>query len=67
MKNIIIILIILAILLLGVFYFLDMNQPDLQSELEDDTTASIEADLDEVDLGDLDKEFESIDQDLNSL
>lgn len=41
--------------------------PQLPEVSEGDTTSQIQADLDKIDLGDVDKQFESIDSDLNSL
>ncbi|MDP2637197.1 MAG: hypothetical protein Q8P03_01130 [bacterium] len=68
-KNILIgIVIIAAVVLVGVWMFSQQGtETQQESEAPADTTGSIQADLDALDLGDLDAEFESIDQDLNDL
>ncbi|MEK7537168.1 MAG: hypothetical protein AAB584_01875 [Patescibacteria group bacterium] len=41
--------------------------PQLPEVSEGDTTSQIQEDLDNIDLGDIDKQFENIDADLNNL
>lgn len=41
--------------------------PQLLEVSKGDTTGQIQEDLDKIDLGDIDKEFESIDSELNNL
>lgn len=41
--------------------------PSLPEVSEEDTTSQIQDDLEQIDLGDIDAEFESIDAGLNSL
>lgn len=41
--------------------------PQLPVVSEEDTTTQIQQDLEQIDLGDIDKQFESIDADLNNL
>lgn len=62
-KNIIIILIILAVLIIG--YALLKPEPAELSPRE--TASALDTELEEIDLGDLDAEFEDIDKDLESL
>ena len=41
--------------------------PQLPEVSQGDTTGQIQEDLDKIDVGDIDKQFENIDADLNSL
>lgn len=41
--------------------------PQLPGVSEEDTTTRIQQDLEQLDLGDINQEFQSIDADLNSL
>lgn len=41
--------------------------PQLPEVSEEDTTAQIQQDLEAIDLGDIDKQFEEIDAELNNL
>ena len=67
-KNILIGIVVIAVILVGVWIFLQQGtETQQESQAPADTTSSIQADLDALDLGDVDAEFESIDQDLNSL
>ena len=43
------------------------NLPQLPGVSEEDTTTQIQQDLNQIDLGDIDQEFQSIDTDLNNL
>lgn len=43
------------------------NLPQLPGVSEEDTTTRIQQDLEQLDLGDINQEFQSIDVDLNSL
>lgn len=43
------------------------NWPRISQQQPQDSTAVIQADLQDIDLGDLDKEFQEIDQELNTL
>ena len=76
-KNIVILIIILVVLVLG-FWFLssrtnapsgleEEGQPNGLGELDVQSDAVINQDLDSVDLGDLNEDFDSINQDLNNL
>lgn len=70
-KNILIIAVaVVVIALAGWLWYQKGYAPATEQETsqeQSDTTSSIQADLEALDLGDLDAEFESIDQDLNSL
>ena len=46
---------------------LELPQLPLPGVSEEDTAGKIQQDLEQIDLGDIDKEFESIDADLNNL
>ena len=63
-KTLLIIIIIAAIALLG---FLLSGSPAVKPAPAEDSTAAITKDLEGVDLGDLDKEFQDVNADLNSL
>lgn len=77
MKKIIILIIIIVLVALGVKYYLanqageeitgldEKNQE--KAVVVEDTTAAITEGLEEINLGDLDAEFQEIDADLNSL
>jgi len=71
MKKIALTIIIIIILIAAVaFVFWQRSQkvtPPVQTEVKDDTTSVIDKDLESVDVGDLDKEFEVIDNDLKNL
>ena len=43
------------------------NLPKLPGVSEEDTTTQIQEDLNQIDLGDINQEFQSIDADLNNL
>lgn len=43
------------------------NLPQLPGVSEEDTTGQIQQDLEQIDLGNIDNEFESIDAELNNL
>jgi hypothetical protein len=69
-------LVILVIIIIVVWMVFknsdDGTSPQFSEELEEilpgeDTTVVIESDLEDIDLGDLDAEFESIEADLNQL
>jgi len=45
----------------------DEGLPQLPEVSSGDTTSQIQEDLNKIDLGDIDKQFENIDADLNSL
>ncbi len=75
--KILIVLVVIVIALLGVVYF-SSEKGDDQNSMENsnqspangtaiDTTSAINADIENIDLGDVDTEFQEIDQDLNSL
>ena len=67
-KNTIIAIIVLGILALaGVWWFQSSKGPSPASEQPSDTTGAILQDADALDLGDLDKEFQDIDRDLQTL
>lgn len=57
-KNIIILIIVIAVIVVG--YLLLKQSPENTSE-------ALEQELNEIDLGDIDSEFELIDQDLEEL
>jgi len=64
--------IIAAILVIGGFWWLLRSGkiddlPQLPGASQEDSTAEIQKGLQEIDLGDIDKEFESIDAELNNL
>lgn len=65
MKKVLMLLVAAAVVVLGVLLF--RSSPKLTEKAETDTTASIAQQLEGVDLEDLDKEFQSVDSDLNSL
>ena len=74
MKKTLWIIIIIVIVLVGGWLWKTRVQqpstqglPQLPAVSETDTTTQIQQDLDQIDLGDIDKEFESIDAELNSL
>lgn len=81
MKSIksIILIIIIALAALAGWWFWQSGQleapqqldtgtlPNLPEVSEEDTTGQIQDDLEQVDLGDIDAEFEDIDVDLNNL
>ena len=73
-----IVLVVAAAALVGIVYYAttgvseNMNQPAAQNPSQEtgqtvDSDTSINADLENVDLGNVDGEFQSIDQDINSL
>ncbi|MDO8482492.1 MAG: hypothetical protein Q7S86_01575 [bacterium] len=73
MKKIIIVIVIILLVIVGILYF---GAPDTATQLQTetaidqsaDTTASIDADLNTVNIdGDLDADFKSLDADINSL
>lgn len=72
-KNILIVIVVVAVLVLaGVWFWSRQSSAPSQTQQpltqeSSDTTASINADLNALDLGDVDKEFQDIDTDLNSL
>lgn len=72
-KNILIVIVVIAALVLaGVWFWSRQSSAPSQtqqptSQEPSDTTGSIQADLESLDLGDVDKEFQVIDADLNSL
>lgn len=65
MKKVLMLLVLVAVVALGVWLF--RSSPEVAKESATDTTASINEQLGNVDLGDLDKEFQSVDSDLNTL
>lgn len=75
MKNTIITIVILALVLLGIIYYraqkpVDSGPAPAQTSTSpgpSDSPAAINRDLDEIDLGDLDPEFQDIDADVSSL
>lgn len=69
MKKTIIIIAIIVVVVILAFTALrkQATAPVVETPLGEDTTAAIEQGLEAVDLGDLDAEFQAIDQDLNSL
>ncbi|MDP2664385.1 MAG: hypothetical protein Q8O97_00220 [bacterium] len=72
-KNILIISAAVGVLVLaGIWFWSKQSSAPSQtqqpsSQEPSDNTASINADLDALDLGDIDKEFQGIDADLNTL
>lgn len=63
-----------AVIAIGVLWWilrsgenLELPQLPLPGVSEEDTAGKIQQDLEQIDLGDIDKEFESIDADLNNL
>ncbi|OGE76001.1 MAG: hypothetical protein A3C85_00505 [Candidatus Doudnabacteria bacterium RIFCSPHIGHO2_02_FULL_48_21] len=73
------ILVLTVVLLVGVIYYAN-NRPDVQYETKtpntqtgqtatqaDDDTDVINSEIENVDLGDIDREFQAIDSDINSL
>ena len=63
-KKTLIILIIAALILIGLWIW---QKPEAPAETTADTTAVINKELESLDVGDLEKEFQSIDADLNTL
>lgn len=64
--------IIAAILVIGGLWWLLRsgridNLPQLPGASPEDSTIEIQKDLEEIDLGDINKEFENIDAELNNL
>lgn len=67
-KNIVIGIIVLAILVLGGVWLLQSNKEQSPVPLQPaDTTGMIIKDADALNVGDLDKEFQDIDKDLQTL
>ncbi len=72
-KNILIILAVVLVAVIGIVVWLFQGQtrPVSESGVESagtaDETAAIQGEIESIDLGDLEKEFQSIDADLNSL
>lgn len=68
-NTIIIVVVIVAVILGGVWWWLQRGTTEGQpsTQAPSDTTGSIQTDLNNLDLGDLDKEFQNVDADLNSL
>lgn len=78
-KTILIILIILVIILGAIWYMFKNYTPQAPEEgidttqagapvmLENDTTDTIQGDLDRTDFGDIDAEFQDVDQELQNL
>jgi len=66
---------IIAIVAIAVGYWLWNSKwqvgaeglPQLPAVSEEDTAAQIQQDLEQIDLGDIDQQFESIDAELNNL
>lgn len=73
MKNKALIVVLLVVVVLVVVYLLLSQRgyvpavPEVGAPAADDTTAVINQGLEGVDLGDLDAEFQAIDQELNNL
>lgn len=75
-KNTLIVVVVIVLALLAIVYFRVQKPVDYEPQPvrtstspspADDTTAAINNDLGEIDLGDIDGEFDAIDSDLNSL
>ena len=67
-KNIIIAIIVLVILALGGLWWVRSNKGSNYVPLQpNDTTGMIIQDADALDMGDIDKEFQDIDKDLQTL
>ena len=70
-KTLLIIIIVLALTAISVWWWTSRSAPSLPSlEPEapgSDTTSAIESELQNIDLGDLDAEFQNLDADINSL
>lgn len=64
-KNLVLILVAVALIVLGFWYW--NSAKDGASPLPVDNTTAINQELDGVDLGDLDKEFQDIDAALGTL
>lgn len=73
MKKIIWIIIIIAVAAAGYWFWNSRKQldrgglPQLPAVSEEDTTTQIQQDLEQIDPGDIDEQFESIDAELNNL
>lgn len=68
MKKIIALIAIGIVIVIAYFLFRSpAAAPETLESLGSDTTGAIVSDLEQADVGDLDKEFQTIDQDLNSL
>ncbi len=63
-KNLILLLVVAALIALGVWYWSSTEQV---SPLPEDSTAAISQDLDGVDLGDLEGEFQDVEAALGTL
>ncbi|MBI1971443.1 MAG: hypothetical protein HYS52_01170 [Candidatus Wildermuthbacteria bacterium] len=68
MNKIIIIIVIIAAVALGIWWLNSRQQetPRRGVQQPNDTTQAITDDLQTLDLGDIDREFQSIDADLNA-
>lgn len=71
-KNLIIIIAVIILLVVAVWYWqsqgpTSQNAPVSEGSASDDTTTAIDQDLRDIDLGNLDQDFQSIDADLNNL
>ena len=74
-KNIIVIIFSVVVLALLIWLLVVNKQPTFQPSAENndltapanDSAAAIDRDLQGIDIGDLEQEFQGIDQDLNSL
>ena len=64
-KNLVLILVAVALVVLGFWYWNSVKEET--SPLPEDGTAAINKELEGVDLGDLDKEFQDIEAGLNQL
>ncbi|OHB17867.1 MAG: hypothetical protein A2913_01150 [Parcubacteria group bacterium RIFCSPLOWO2_01_FULL_40_65] len=72
MKKIFWIILIVALAIVGYWFWQTQQSPDaelpqLPQVSNEDTTVQIQQDLNEINLGDIDAEFQSIDADLNNL
>ncbi|OHA68252.1 MAG: hypothetical protein A3A27_00210 [Candidatus Wildermuthbacteria bacterium RIFCSPLOWO2_01_FULL_47_18] len=71
-KTILIVVGVAVLVLAGIWFWSQQSSAPSQaqqpsSQEPSDNTASINADLEALDLGDVDKEFQGIDADVNSL
>ena len=68
MKKILTFIVMVIVIVLAYLFFRSpAKAPEAPETLGSDKTNVITSDLEQVDIGDLDKEFQTIDQDLQSL
>lgn len=71
MKKLLIVIIVILLVIAGILYFGapdTATQPETAIDQSADTTASIDADLNTVDIdGEFDADFKSLDADINTL